>query len=366
MYQIENHNIVYYYLFLDAFSFLCQVAFRDVLLPIYKTTMPKNYFSSKKRWTPLSGQEIIVSYENRNNNNPDTYLTIIPFPSNLRIDGPGGNDFSIGEAYLSDLVNGFVLIAGDTFYRVADPVTQILSNTYENPTIVHDAFVRYFLGYDGVRHHYKLVRFENAQEERTLVDCFIIGTDVDWRRVVTSDLITLVDDEWLTNDGVHTHFTNHSSRLHIICNERLENGMLRECVFSFDCQSEQEVRVVLPQEVGNPILCVLANKLCCAFFVANRLTIHQLLETTIWTILIDVVVNPPIPPIRYLPICLQDDLLLLAFRGELPGDQAFINHNHGVLLNTITGDVDLIETWQPLDWFSAKSFTRTFGRLPFN
>jgi hypothetical protein len=58
--------------------------------------------------------------------------------------------------------------------------------------------------------------------------------------------------------------------------------------------------------------------------------------------------------------------LLLAFRGELPGDQAFINHNHGVLLNTITGDVDLIETWQPLDWFSAKSFTRTFGRLPFN
>jgi hypothetical protein len=97
----------------------------------------------------------------------------------------------------------------------------------------------------------------------------------------------------------------------------------KECIFSFDYQSEREIRVALPPRVVNPILCVLGNKLWCAFFIDNRLTIHQLIESSIWTILIDVTVNPPI---RYLPICLQGELLLLAFRGELLGEPAFINH----------------------------------------
>jgi hypothetical protein len=63
---------------------------------------------------------------------------------------------------LADLVNRFVFIAGDTFYRVGDPGTQTMSNPYEHPTIIRDAFVRYFLGYDGLRNGYKLIRFTNA------------------------------------------------------------------------------------------------------------------------------------------------------------------------------------------------------------
>jgi hypothetical protein len=56
-----------------------------------------------------------------------------------------------------------------------------MSNSYEHPTIIRDAFVQYFLGYDGLRNGYKLIRFNNAARVniRTIVHCFTIGRDED-------------------------------------------------------------------------------------------------------------------------------------------------------------------------------------------
>jgi hypothetical protein len=100
-------------------------------------------------------------------------------------------------------------------------------------------------------------------------------------------------DHWLPNEGVHTLeyssvSAKYSSRLYLLCFETLPTGSRWEYILSFDCESEQANRVPLPIVVGDPILCSLQHKLCCAAFLANFLRIHQFVENgNIWIILID-------------------------------------------------------------------------------
>ncbi|MCH79808.1 hypothetical protein A2U01_0000565, partial [Trifolium medium] len=345
--------------------------------PSFKTTCRQQCFSNKKRMLikrrPTFGPQIIVPYENDMHNPEISSLTIIEFPQNptIRIDDDAR--FFIGDTALGSVIRGLVFLLGHTYHQVGNPVTQTLSNRSQLP-LIEDPNASHFLGFDAFSNCYKVVRFRNiGGGAGTVIHCFTVGSDRnsnrnsdrDWRQVVALELIVSFDD-WLPNEGVHT-LVNHSSQLHLLCFERLSNGSKWEWILSFDCESERARRLSLPLVVGDPILCCLENKLCCAAFRAGFLGIHQLEANNSWIVLIDVYIGPPpIDPLSFLPISLQGDRLLLAFCGDSPADPDFVNQSHGVLLHVITGDVELIDTLRPMHWFSAMSFTKTLELLPYN
>jgi hypothetical protein len=67
-----------------------------------------------------------------------------------------------------------------------------------------------------------------------------------------------------------------------------------------------------------------------------------------------------------LPICLYGNLLLLAFHGEFPNrDPLFEFNPHGVVVNVVTGTVELVNGFPLINWFLAKTFAGSFEVLPY-
>jgi hypothetical protein len=58
----------------------------------------------------------------------------------------------------------------------------------------------------------------------------------------------------------------------------------------------------------------------------------------------------------FLPISLHRNKLLVAFHAMLypPDDSHFRSHQHGVVVNIATSEVELINNFQPIDWFFAR------------
>jgi hypothetical protein len=76
---------------------------------------------------------------------------------------------------------------------------------------------------------------------------------------------------------------------------------------------------------------------------------------------------PPGVLTMQLPICLYGNLLPLAFHCEflLPGDPLFEFNPHEVVVNVVTGTVELVNGFPLINWFLAKTFAGSFEVLPY-
>jgi F-box interacting protein len=342
--------------------------------PIYRK--PSNKDCMLIKWRQTITPQIIVPYDYYDYNQDEEFiaLTIIHFPENPRntISNPMEDGFPIGALggeCLNSVIRGLVFVVGRTYYRVGNPTIRSISPVTQHPTMLDsDLFlVKYSMGYDDILNLYKIVRFLSLNNRAgTVIHAFTIGVDDDWRVVGFSNLL-IIFDQWIPNEGIQTlgsgpHYLVHqSSQVHFSCENQL--------VLSFDFLTEQVRNRLIPANIqGIPTLCVLQNTLCLSELHDNILRIHRSIGID-WMLWFQVDILFRIPELtRYmqLPICLHENLLLLAFYGQfpLPGDPLY-RYQHGVVVNVATGAVDLVDGFSQMDWFLAKTFVGSSEVLPY-
>jgi len=310
-------------------------------------------------------------------------LAVIEFPMNAnRINNPMANGIPIGDTRFTSTLNGLAFVVDGTYHRVCNVGTGAISNHTQQPVIINPqvAFLKYSFGYDAISNRYKIARFTHLFDELgegTSIHIHTCGIDPNWRDLGRIPFGITDNDVTIPNEGIST-MVGGSSMVSFLGDLVLDDDVPRIRVLTFNFSTE-EIYTFPPPANNNedPILCNLRNKLCCAFYDETTLRIFQERPNHTWRLAININGLPNLGVQQaFLPIELHDTKLLVAYIGwlneedddppEFPVEALnFFNQSRGLLIDTVSGTLEVIDCFETFRWFSAKTVVMTDEPLPY-